>query len=269
MVIETKHLRMVLAVSAHGSLTKASRELCLSQPAVSQQLLLLERRIGTPLFHRVGKRMVLTAAGARVATSAREMVAKLDALESDLHRLASGQESLLRIGTQCYTAFHWLPGLIATYQTQFPSVDVEIVGDATFSPERGLAEGRIDLGILNRPGHDPHLHYAPLFEDEMVVVMAPGHPLARRPFVTPVELANQHLCSYAVPPGLGIVMQAILRPAGLRPRRVTEVQWTDAITEFVKAGMGVAVLARWAVRSQLRSRELRARRLTQRGFHRR
>src|SRR4051812_27217064 len=111
MVLETKHMRMVLAVCEHGSLTRAGRDLFLSQPALSQQLLLLERRLGTPLFHRVGKRMVPTAAGMRLAAAARTVVAEIDSIEAELLRLASGQESLLRLGTQCYTAFHWLPSI--------------------------------------------------------------------------------------------------------------------------------------------------------------
>ena len=269
MIIETKHLRMVLAVASQGSLTRAGRDLFLSQPALSQQLLLLEKRLGTPLFHRLGKRMVPTAAGARFVDTARRAVAELEALEANLRRLANGQEVVLRISTQCYTVFHWLPALIASYSQSHPTVDVEIVGDATFSPERGVLEGKVDVGILNRPGTDPRLRYLPLFEDEMVVVMPPEHPLGRRPFVSAEELAREHLFTYAVPPGHGIVMDRVFRPAGLRPRRVTEVQWTEAITEFVKAGMGVAVIAQWAVASQVRSRQLRARRLTEGGFHRR
>lgn len=269
MIVETKHLRMVLAVAAHGSLTKAGRELFLSQPALSQQLLLFERRIGTPLFHREGKRMILTGAGARMAASAHRVIAELEELEGDIQRLAAGHEVLLRVGTQCYSAFHWLPALMASYARQYPDVDVQIIGDAALAPERALLEGRIDLGILNRPGTDARLTYSPLFEDEMVVVMCPDHRLAHRPFVTAHELAQEHLFTYAAPPGHGIVMERLLRPAGLRPRRVTEVQWTDAITAFVKAGMGVAVLARWAVGSQLGAKELRARRLTEAGFRRR
>ena len=250
-------------------MTQAARALHLSQSALSQQLLLLERRLRTPLFHRDGKRMVPTAAGQRVVEEARAMVAQLEALENDVRRIAAGQNVVLRLGTQCYTVFHWLPTILADYARSNPAVDVQIVSDASFSPERALLEGKIDLGIINRPGDDARLSYFPLFEDEMVVITAPGHPFAKRAFVSAVDLANEHFITYAVPPGHGIVSQMVFRPAGVRPRRVTEVQWTDAIVEFVKAGMGVSVIATWAVESYIREGSLCGIPLTETGFRRR
>lgn len=269
MIFETKHLRAVLAVAEHGTMTKAGHELHISQPALSQQLLLLERRLRTPLFHREGKRMIPTAAGERVVAGARAMVAELQALEEDVRRIAAGQDVILRLGTQCYTVFHWLPMLLGEYAKTHPSVDVQIVSDASLSPEHALLQGKIDLGIINRPGDDQRLSYFPLFEDEMVVITAPHHPFSRQAFVSAVDLADEHFITYAVPPGHGLISQAVLRPAGVRPRRVTEVQWTDAIVEFVKAGMGVSVIATWAVESHIRDGSLCAIPLTENGFHRR
>jgi LysR family transcriptional regulator for metE and metH len=159
--------------------------------------------------------------------------------------------------------------ILAEFAKTNPAVDVQIVSDATLSPERALLEGKIDLGIINRPGDDQRLCYFPLFEDEMVVITAPDHPFVHRAFVGAVDLADEHFITYAVPPGHGLISQAVLRPAGVRPRRVTEVQWTEAIVEFVKAGMGVSVIATWAVESHIRDGSLRAIRLTESGFRRR
>jgi len=269
MIFETKHLRAVLAVAEHGTMTKAGRELHISQPALSQQLLLLEGRLRTPLFHRDGKRMVPTAAGQRVVACAREMVAQLEGLEDELRRIAGGQDVQLRLGTQCFTVFHWLPAVLAEFAKTYPSVDVQVVSDGSFSPERAVLEGKIDLGILNRPGEDPRLTYVPLFEDEMVVIAPPDHRFARQEFVSAADIGDEHLITYAVSPGQGIIAQAVLRPAGVRPRKVTEVQWTDAIVEFVKAGMGISVIATWAVRSHIDDGSLCAIRLTETGFRRR
>jgi len=268
MTPEVRHLRAVLAVAKHGSLTKACGELHLSQPALSQQLQLLEHRLGAPLFHRLGKRMMPTAIGERVLISARAVIAELEQLADDVRRLTSGQETLLRLGTQCYTAFHWLPGILASYVKKYPTVDVQIIGDATHEPERALLDGRIDLGIINRPGHDPRLQYLPLFDDELVVIVAAGHRFAKCKYVTAEELANEHVFSYQVPQGHESALHAVLRAAGIHGRRVTEVQWTDAIVEFVKAGMGVGVLARWAARASIQSGQLHAVPLTRDGFQR-
>src|SRR5262249_50010472 len=115
MVIETRHLQMVVAIAEQSSLTKASAQLHLSQPALSQQLSTLEKRLGAPLFHRAGKRMIPTAIGLRVLDSARSMVREVADVEADVKRLATGKDRLLRLATQCYTAYHWLPGVLTRY----------------------------------------------------------------------------------------------------------------------------------------------------------
>jgi len=101
----------------------------------------------------------------------------------------------------------------------------------------------------------------------MVVLVPPHHPWAAKPFVNPQDFANQDLIIYP-PKEESSVLLKFLNPAGVVPRRIRQVMLTEAILELVKAGMGVAVLARWAVAPQLASGELRAVRLTRDGFYR-
>src|SRR5262245_59196293 len=115
MILEIRHLRLVAAVAEHGSLTRAGRELHLTQSALSHQLLDLEGRLRTQLFLRMGKRMVPTVAGLRLIEAARQTLPTLLATEESLRRLASGRESVLRLSTECYTCYHWLPGALERF----------------------------------------------------------------------------------------------------------------------------------------------------------
>src|SRR5262249_39654521 len=127
----------------------------------------------------------------------------------------------------------------------------------------------IDLGLVFAAKSDPRVRMTRLFEDENIVVMAPGHPLATHKIVEAEDLADVPLYLYAAPLESSFLYQGILRPAGVRPRQVQRVQLTEAAIELVKAGLGVSVLARWAVESHLKTGQLVGRRLTSGGYRRR
>src|SRR4051812_41227453 len=86
MILETRHLQLVSSVAEHGTLTRTSEELNLTQSALSHQLAGLEGRLGIPLFHRLGKRMTLTTAGNRILVAAQRTLDELKAAEQDLLR---------------------------------------------------------------------------------------------------------------------------------------------------------------------------------------
>jgi LysR family transcriptional regulator for metE and metH len=269
MILETRHLRLVAAVAEHGTLTKAGRVLHLTQSGLSRQLLDLETRLGLPLFHRLGKRMVSTPAGERLLAAARRTLPQLGDVEEELRRLAGGRAAILRVSTECYTCYHWLPGVLARFGRRFPGVDVQIVAEVTHHPVPALLDGRLDLAIISNEDRDDRLAYVPLFSDELVAVLRADHPLAARRFLAAADFADQHLFVYLLPTAENDVFTLFLEPAGVTPRRVSAIQLTEAILELVRAGTGVAVLARWAVRPHLKTGELRAVPLTRRGLERR
>ncbi len=268
MILETRHLRLAAAVAEHGSLTRAGRELHLTQSALSHQLLDLEGRLRVSLFHRMGKRMVPTVAGLRLVDAARQTLPTLLAAEEELRRLASGRDAVLRLSTECYTCYHWLPRVLDRFRDHHPQVEVQIVPEATREPIAALLAGRIDLGIGSSTGRDERLAYHPLFQDELVAVVAPGHRLAARAHLRADDFADEHLIMYAIDESESTLFREVLVPAGVRPARVSSVQLTEAIVELVKAGVGIAVLARWAVAPHVEAGTLRALPLTRRGFRR-
>src|SRR5215213_5149008 len=100
LILEVRHLQLVAAIVDEGSLTRAGEQLHLTQSALSHQLLEVEQRLGTPLFHRVNKRMNLTDAGQRVLTSARRILAELAETEEDLHLHATNRKGSIRLTTE-------------------------------------------------------------------------------------------------------------------------------------------------------------------------
>jgi len=267
MDLEVRHLRLVTAVAEHGSLTKASEHLHLTQSALSHQLRELEDRLGTPLFLRMSRRMTLTPAGEFLLESARSVLERLDTTESAIREGTHGRPRQLRISTECYTCYHWLPAILRDYRQRCPRVDVHIDPDATRRPFTALLDGKLDLAIVSSPVRHRRLVARPLFGDELLVVVNPAHPLARRPFARAEDFAAETVLVYGPKTESTALNQAVLAK-GVHPAAIEEVMLTEAIIEMVKAGLGISILARWAVQPYLSARTLRAVRLTRSGFRR-
>ena len=195
--LDLRHLRLVAAVADAGGQTRASRRLNLTQSALSHQLRELEARIGAPLFIRASRRMVLTPIGERVLLSARRVLHEVENLERDLVTdQERGGAGVVRLATECYTCYHWLPAVVRAFREEWPQVDVRIVAEATADPVKALLDGALDLAIVAGDVDERRLGRTSLFEDEQVVVVAPGHPLAARAFVSPEDLRDEHLILY-------------------------------------------------------------------------
>jgi LysR family transcriptional regulator for metE and metH len=250
MHLEIRHLQLVAAVADEGSLTKAGERLNLTQSALSHQLLDLEARLHTPLFHRASKRMILTPAGEKVLSSARRVLEDISRTEEELQLLAGEQRGLLRITTECYTCYHWLPSLLAAFDRKHPGVDVRLDVNATKRATAALLDATVDLALMSSDIDDPRLTFQALFDDEMVAIVAPDHPFASKEAITARELAGETLLTYASLDE-STAYQRVLRPAGLEPKRWMEVPLTEAMVGLVRAGIGVAVVPRWSVWPQL------------------
>jgi LysR family transcriptional regulator for metE and metH len=246
MDLEVRHLRLVAAVADVGSLTRAGDQLHLTQSALSHQLREIESRLGAALFLRAGRRLVLTPAGRRLLASATDVLQRLEQTERDIREIARDRAGRLRITTECYTCYHWLPPLLLRYRRTFPKVEVRIDVEATHRPLEMLLAGRIDLGLMSTPVRDRRLVSRRVFDDELVLIASRHHRFAQQTRVRLAQMRDETLFIYPPKEESG-PLQKVLIPAGAVPARIEQVQLTEAITELVKAGLGVAILARWAV----------------------
>ena len=269
MHLEIRHLKLVAAIAETGSVTLAGNRLHLTQSALSHQLRDAEEQLGVPLFERRNRRMTLTAAGERLLQSARAVMDELARAEKEI-RECNGNgaaKGVLRLSTECYTVYHWLPPRLRLFQHKFPAVDFQLVIEATGSPFEALLEGKLDLAIVCDPIHNRRIRYTPLFEDEVVIIVPPEQRLAGRRFAAPQEFAGENLIIYP-PKEDSTVLNRFLIPAGVSPRKIQEVMLMDVIIEMVRGGLGVAALAKWAVAPHLDSGALVGLSLTEQGFRR-
>ncbi len=276
--IEVRHLRLVTAIASEGNVTRAGGKLGLSQSAVSHQLLDLERDLGTRLFDRVGKRMVPTAAGARMVTDATRVLGELHELERRVVEHRSDARIPFRITASCFMSYSWLPSALAHFGERRPNVDLEIVLEATRRAVPALLADEVDLAIFTDPPRDDTYAKTELALSELVAIASPDHPVVARCKKGALRWSDLHDCELLV---FDIGDQDLVRldravrevykaNTGERltaPLHVRKIPVTDALLELVKAGRGVGIVDRWAVQASRAMRILPLAPRASRTFH--
>jgi LysR family transcriptional regulator for metE and metH len=164
MNIALHHFRLIDTISKDGTLTKAASTLHLTQSALSHQLKELERELDVEIFSRQGKRLHLTEQGYRFLRSSEKILAEIKSLEEDINNYKNGKTGNLSISMQCYTAYHWLPGIIKYYKKQWPDINIQIMSDATRRPLEFLMNGDLDIGIIRTQMVNTRIRYEPCKE---------------------------------------------------------------------------------------------------------
>src|SRR5258707_12340338 len=160
--------------------------------------------------------MTLTAAGERLLQSARTVLDELARAEKEIQKCNGNctAKGVLRLSTECYTVYHWLPPRLRLFQHKFPAVDFQLVIEATDSPFEALLEGKLDLALVCDPIRNRRIRYTTLFEDEVVIIVSPEHRLAGKKFAAPIDFAAENLIIY-LPKQERTELNRFLTPTGM------------------------------------------------------
>ena len=267
--MEIRHLKLVKAIVEEGSITKAIDKLYLTQSALSHQLKEAEYQLGTKIFLRVNKKMVLTQAGEKLYATANEVLEKLKDTEQQIKKLVFGESGEIRLSTECYSSYHWLPSVMKQFQLLYPNIELKIIMEATHYPLQKLLAGQLDIAITSDPLKDDNIQYIELFQDEMVAVVSDTHPWVKKKFVVAEDFTTEHLLVHSLPLQTVTVHHYLLAPAGVSPKKITPLPLTEASIEMVKADMGIMVMANWALQPYLKyNATLKAIKITRNGLKR-
>ena len=245
-----------------GNMTRAAENLCVTQSALSQQLKDLEIRLGTDLFFRTGKKMVLTRVGQTLLSRAEPILEQIEEAELDVARMVNGERGTLKIGVRCLFCYMWLPRVLGLFQDKFPNVDIEI-GNA-HDPEEDLISERIDIAISASENWEPGIESTPLFEDEVLVVMSQDHPARVKPHLTLEDFHGADIIAM-VDRSKHYFFDKLINNRDIVPRRYMTISHPEAMVDLIAAGLGMGILPRWFAAPYLKSKPLAACRLTPKG----
>jgi DNA-binding transcriptional LysR family regulator len=242
-----RRLQVFHAVAKHLSFTKAAETLCMTQPAVTFQVKQLEEELNTRLFDRAQGRISLTPAG-QVALDYAERILRLSAeLDTRLKEMSGQAAGPLLIGASMTIGEYVLPQLIGAFKGRFPAVVPTLfVGNSEAVQER-VAERTLDLGFIESGSPLATLQSEVCCEDELQVVCAPSHPLAKERFTLPCALTQHAYIGREAGSGTRLVVDRYLQQAGVAPEsmnRVVELGSPEAIKGLVATGMGFAIMSR-------------------------
>ncbi|MFN8642890.1 MAG: LysR family transcriptional regulator [Candidatus Binatia bacterium] len=256
--LDARLLRTFVTIVDVRSFTRAGRRLGLSQSAISQQVAAQERQLGVKLLVRSGTGVRPTPAGELLLHYARQILAKVDEAQRMLTVYDATGASVLRLGAGGAACEHLLPPILQAFHEEFPRVELRVLsGPSPRSIER-LVEGDLDAALLSLPLNDPKLRIFEIGRDELVAIVAPNHELAGRKRIEVGELAGRPLLVYERRSSTFRLVERALLEASIFPRIVMELDHLGAVASMVRAGLGLAIVPRWAIADDLAEGRLAA-----------
>ncbi len=251
--MELRHLQALTAISDHGTFSAAASHLGTVQSNVSAHVARLERELGAPMIDRSDGR--LTEEGTVVVARARRILAELDALVSDVAACKDEVSGTVRVGMIGTTARWLVPGVMDAVGRRHPKLRLVVVEGNTTSLEPQLASGQLDLAVVNLPLSGRDLVGRLLFEEDLMLVVPEGHPMANPSH--PLTLADIAELELLLPlPGTAFrdELDRATRPLGITLRAAAEFDGLRLIASLTFEGYGPAILPATAIPGILRDR---------------
>lgn len=252
-LLDIRHLEMIAVLVETPRVTEAAEKLRITSSALSHRLREVERRLEVPLFLRVHKRLRPTPAADYLAQVASRLLADLSRAEDDVRKMASGLRHVVRLAVESYSAYHWLPAFLTHLRGLEPEVGIEVVAAAARNPLASLHERAVDLVLVSGEVNRAGIELQPLFDDELLFIMPPGHRLAGREYIEGKDIVGEDFITYTRIPEPDREYARLFRPSNAYPNWIETVEVPEAIVEMVAAGLGTSVLAGWAVAAAIDS----------------
>ena len=252
-------LRSLLAVADTGTITGAARRLNVTQPALSRRIRQLEEHLGVTLLDRGRKGVALTAIGELVLPEARILAERYDNLRAEVAARTRLEGGTVRIGGGATAVSFVLPGAIAAYQLDHPSVRFEVREAGSREVTDTVADGRSELGIVTLPVASREVVAEPLLEDQIVPICSHNHPLARTSDVDISDLAGLGLVGFEAGSAIRRLIDGALRAAGVEMNVVMELRSISTIVRMVMSTGNLAFVSQMGVQSETGVRALNVR----------
>ena len=242
-----EQLRIFVAVADRQHVTRAAEQLNVAQSAASASIAALESRHGAKLFHRVGRGIALTEAGALFLIEARAVLARAEAAELVLSELGGLKRGTLVVQASKTIASYWLPRHLVAFRRAYPGIAISLTIGNTTQVAAAVSQGSAELGFVEGAVEDPALDSSVVARDQLVIVVGPDHDWARTgAAVTPQRLAESEWVMRESGSGTRSVFEAALSELGVAPaslRVALDLPSNESVRAAVEAGMGATAIS--------------------------
>ena len=240
--VTLRQMRVFAAVARHLSFTRAAQELHLTQPAVSQQVRLLEEEVGMPLFEHIGRKIRLAPAGLELLRYATQVTELLREAGETLAAMRGLKRGVLKLGAVS-TAKYFAPTLLSAFAPAYPEVTIKFTVANREEIVKLLGANELDLVIMGRPPRELDTTAEPFARHPLVIIASPDHPLARRRHIPLKSLTRETFIIREQGSGTRASMEHVFRERGVPFRATMEVSSNETIKQAVMAGMGLSFIS--------------------------
>jgi DNA-binding transcriptional LysR family regulator len=240
--VQLHQLRYVVCVAEEGRFTRAAARLHVAQPSVSSAVAALEHELGAPLFHRSRHEVGLTGAGEAFLPWARQVLADCEAGAAAVRDLLGLQRGRLALGATPSLTTNLLPPVLAAFHTEHPGLELSVFEAGSQDLVRRLEAGEIDLAVIILPVDRSWMATSSLLEEELVLAVDAGHPLAGRRTIRVAELERVPLVMFKDGYDLREATIEACRRAGFAPTLAMSGLEMDGALALAAAGVAAAVV---------------------------
>ncbi len=238
-------LEAFVLVARHTTFSQAATDLSLTQPAISKRIASLENSVGSSLFDRIGKSVVLTPAGRRLLPLAQQILLQINDAQRSIRNRASAAEGELHLATSHHVGLHRLAPVLRRFNQDFPRVTLAMRFEDSEAAHELVRAAEVELAVVTlNPEGDAELRTQMLWHDPLVFAVAKDHPLARQTRLDLAQLAGEA----CVLPGLatytGRIAQQLFADAKLKLQPAMSTNYLETIGMLVGTGMGWSLLPR-------------------------
>lgn len=248
-------LKVFCTVAETRSFSKASEIIRLTQPAVSLQIQALEELYGTKLFNRSGCIITLTPTGEILYKYAKDINSLYTDAEKEIGKITGLVKGVVTIGASSTIGNYVLPSVISDFRKKFPKVNVHLLISNTKTVVEYLNAASINVGFVEGDISKQKLTIEKVVSDEMVLIMSPLHPWAKRQNISILELPKEPFIFREEGSGTRQIIEKYLTKYGVPPQDIKIVHIfgsTESIKSAVENGLGVSIISRWAAKKEIR-----------------
>ncbi len=250
-----RQLQIFEAVARLKSFSKASRELHLTQPAISMQMRQLESLIGIPLIERLGKQIFITQAGNTLFHHAQVISRQLHQVQNDLNSLREDVMGCLDIAI-ISTAKYFIPSLLTRFCERYPQVKLKLSVSNREGILEQLKQNKVDLVIMGQPPTGNSALSIPFALNRLIIVASPQHPLASKKQLSLAEVVSYPFLLRESGSGTRQYLERMVREQELTLDMRMEIASNETIKQAVLGGMGLAFLSENTVKLELQTGHL-------------
>lgn len=241
-----EQLRIFVAVAERQHVTQAAQQINITQSAASSAIAALEERYAVKLFDRIGRRIELTEAGRTFLVEARGVLSRAATAEKALADLAGMKRGAIAIHASQTIVNYWLPPFLARFHKQYPDIQLKLKAGNTQQVAAATHEGLADIGFIEGAVDDPHLNIRRIEGDQLIVVVAPTHPLAARGALEPNDLLKTKWVLREPGSGTRGEFETALKPLSMTLADLDvalELPSNEAVCAAVEAGVGATAIS--------------------------